>query len=272
MNNINDAIMRKASTTYYYTALFFPKEIRQRVLTLYAFVRTADDFVDSIPQQKKAFLDFEKEWYHYTKTGSSTNRIISNYGALTKKLTFNPEWTRAFLNSMKQDLSIKEYKTIDQTEKYIFGSAEVIGLMMARILGLSKDAEYSAQMQGKAMQYINFLRDIQEDTTLGRTYLPREILNKFNLPNISQITATNNPDAFRAIIRQEIQRYKKWQMEAEKGYGKIPKRFRIPITTAAAMYSWTADQIYKDPFIVFEKKVKPSVPQILYTILLQSVR
>lgn len=271
MNNFEATLMRRASTTYYYTALFFPRSIRKKVMTLYAFVRTADDFVDAMPQQQDAFLTFEKEWYSFIKKGSSTNPIIQNYGVMAKTSDFEGAWTTAFLSSMKQDLIIKKYPTLAQTEQYIYGSAEMIGLMMSRILGLPKNTEHAARMQGKAMQYINFLRDIPEDNALGRTYIPQEILKKHNLQDLSETTARRSPAAFCTLIREEVRRYQKWQEEASKAYPSIPRRFRIPITTAATIYAWTANEIVKNPFIVYEKKVKPGILQILYTILIQSL-
>ncbi|WP_276308956.1 phytoene/squalene synthase family protein [Sphaerochaeta halotolerans] len=115
-------------------------------------------------------------------------------------------------------------------------------------------------MLGRAMQYINFIRDIAEDNGLGRRYLP---LLDTPLEALSEKEAKKNPEAFSAFIRREIERYQGWQKEAAKGYSYIPRRYRIPIMTATDMYCWTASQIAKDPFIVFESQVKPPKFRIL---------
>jgi phytoene synthase len=161
------------------------------------------------------------------------------------------------------DLTKKEYQNIDDAMAYMYGSAEVIGLMMARIMGLSDDASGYARLLGRAMQYINFLRDIREDLSFGRSYLPADEMREVGLASLAQEDARSRPDVFRAFIRKQIARYRDWQAEAEKGYALIPRRCRIPIRTAADMYEWTARRIEADPFIVYRGPVKPSRGQIL---------
>jgi phytoene synthase len=157
---------------------------------------------------------------------------------------------------MEQDLQKTTYQTVQQTEQYMYGSAEVVGLMMARILALPDDAYHYARLLGKAMQYINFIRDIEEDILLGRTYLPQEDLQKFDLDLLSEEEAYKKPDAFCAFIDYQIERYTTWQSEAEEGFSVIPRRYRIPIQTASNMYRWTASEIGKDPFVVIPISLK----------------
>jgi phytoene synthase len=85
---------------------------------------------------------------------------------------------------MQMDIDKREYKTLDDTLEYIYGSAEVIGLFMAQIMGLPEEAHDFAKMQGRAMQFINFIRDIDEDITLGRRYFPTQDLKEFSLANL----------------------------------------------------------------------------------------
>ena len=131
---------------------------------------------------------------------------------------------------------------------------------MGRIMAVPQEAFPYAAMLGRAMQYINFIRDIDEDVHLGRRYLP---LRDSSLTNLTLQTAKSQPEVFSAFIRDEITRYQGWQKEASLGYRHIPRRFRIPIMTAADMYCWTARKIYKDPFMIFQRKVKPPKSRIL---------
>lgn len=271
MNYTFFQIMKNGSKTYFYTTLFFPKNIRKDVFTLYAFVRTADDFVDSLPQKKTDFLKFKNLWQEYLKKGVSVNFIINSYGKLSEKYSFEDNWTKDFLNAMESDLKKVSFKNPDDTEKYMYGSAEVIGLMMAKILKLPDQSLPYAALQGKAMQYLNFIRDISEDNSLGRQYFPESILKRHKLSNLTYENARKNPNEFCIFIREEISRYKNWQMEATKGYVFLPTRYRIPIKTAAMMYNWTSDQIYKNPFIVFEKKVKPSALRIVWNVIKNTI-
>ena len=243
------------STTYYFSSLFFPPDLKEKVFTLYAYVRTADDFVDSVPQQKDAFYAFVTETWSAWERGSSKNSIISEFVALAKEHAFERAWVEAFLSAMESDLSIHTYETFEDLERYMYGSAEVIGLMMARLMKLPKEAEETARLQGKAMQLINFIRDIKEDISLGRMYIPQADLARFG---ITSNAIAKDMRLFTSLVTFELNRYREIQHGAEKGYHFLPYRYRVPIRTASAMYEWTADCIEKDPLIVFEKKVKPS--------------
>lgn len=287
-------IFKKGSTTYYWASKFFPKKAREDIFKLYSFVRVMDNFVDEFPAQPKKLHQAEKlrktllgrhsrldressksmdplTPSYATGHGKSEDDILSmneiqvvqNIVELTKKYDFKEEWLQAFYQSMKWDAEEHIYTTLDDTLAYIYGSAEVIGLMMSKILHLSSKATYAAQMQGRAMQFINFLRDIDEDNRLGRCYFPKEDLEKFKLNDLSQVSVKSKPAEFTNFVQFQLSRYELWQKEAHAGFGYIPKRYRISIATAVDGYNWTAAQIAINPQVVFEKKIKPTKQQLL---------
>jgi phytoene synthase len=257
-------IFKKGSRTYFYSSLFFPPAVKNDVFTLYAFVRTADDLVDSVPQDADGFYSFIKK-YRMSMAGTNSNDpIIDNYIRLAKRRKFDPAWTEAFFYSMEMDLHKSRYNSIEETLEYIYGSAEVIGLFMTRIMNLANESHHAACMLGRAMQYINFIRDINEDIGLGRRYLPT---GGFALSDISESAARENPVEFGRFIREQIVLYRAWQAEAERGFYLLPKRVRIPVRAASQMYKWTSSVIAGDPMIVFRKKVKPSVWRVVASVL-----
>ncbi|HEY6736389.1 MAG TPA: phytoene/squalene synthase family protein [Candidatus Saccharimonadia bacterium] len=268
MPNLERDIFRRGSTTYYFSSQFFPKAVRADVFRLYSFVRVADNYVDDVPHQPERLLALEQAWLanHDRLTfdtapadnDSVDQRIIKNIVDVARLYDFEPAWVNSFFDAMKADINPRPFQTITDTLGYIYGSAEVIGLMMARIMGLPDEALPMAALQGRAMQFINFIRDIAEDNALGRQYLPSEDLARYGLPDLSQNTALAQPRAFGELLRFELERYATWQREAAKGYRYIPKRYRVPLRTAVDMYDWTARQIARDPLIVFDRKVKPS--------------
>jgi len=132
---------------------------------------------------------------------------------------------------------------------------------MCKILNIPEEAYPYACMMGRNMQYINFIRDLDEDQDLGRRYIP---LNGFNLPNLEKDTALSHAEEFKKFILGQTDLYMGWQKEAEKGYAMIPKRYLVAIKTASDMYNWTAREIRKDPLVVFRKKVKPSKIRIFW--------
>lgn len=266
-------IFKNGSTTYYFSSKFFPRKVREDVADLYSFVRTADDYVDNKPAQTEKLLKLEKYYlesikvksfdFRVKKNDSVDQRVVKNIIRVSRKYDLKNAWVESFIASMKQDISPKTYETLSDSLDYIYGSADVIGLMMAKIMGLPDEALKYAQMQGRAMQWINFVRDIKEDNGLGRCYFPATDLKKFGLAGLNEKIAVKNPDQFKKFMQFQIKRYYEWQTDANKGFEYIPRRLRIPLQTAVDMYAWTAEQIEKDPFIVFEKKVKPRKRDIL---------
>ncbi len=252
---------RRGSKTYFNSSLFFPKAVRRNVFKLYGFVRTADNFVDCVPQDPRGFYDFCDRYRSSLSSGRpSGNVIVDSFLEVAREKSFDPAWTDAFLKSMEMDLTKKTYATLDEMLEYVYGSAEVIGLFMARIMDLPEEAFGPAKMLGRAMQTINFIRDIAEDLRLGRTYLP---LSGSGLDSLEEKETRGHPEIFRQFVLKHIGLYRGWQAEAARGFAFIPRRMRIPVRTASDMYFWTSEQIRRDPFVVYRRQVKPPRPLIL---------
>lgn len=260
MNAVHRETFKKGSKTYFNSSLFFPEAIRRDVFTLYGFVRVADDFVDRVPQDTEGFYRFRERYRRALSGDQSGDLIIDSFVEMTHRQQFPGEWVDAFLDAMEADLSKKEYHTVAESLEYIYGSAEVIGLFMARIMDLDEQSYHAARMLGRAMQYINFIRDIAEDLSLGRRYLA---LEGTPLTALDEETARRDTQAFEHFLYRHLDLYRGWQAEAEQGYRFIPRRYRVAIKTAADMYNWTASRIEKNPLIVFQRQVKPAKGRIL---------
>lgn len=258
-------IFRKGSTTYSTASLFFPPALRDEVGILYSFVRVADDYVDATPQDGEGFRAFRLRWDLAAAGKESGDPIVDRYAALAARRGFEPAWTEAFLDAMEADLSVREYEGLEAVLRYIHGSAEVIGLFMSRLMGLPREAEGAAARLGRSMQYVNFIRDFDEDRRLGRRYLPLEGAD----PRVSDpVWSRAHPEEFAAFLRPHIARFEAWAAEGEAGYRFIPWRYRVPIATAQDMYRWTARRIEREPLLVFERKVKPRKARIVLQALL----
>lgn len=264
-------LFKQGSRTYFYSSLFFPKYLRNNVFVLYAFVRKADDFVDDIPQDREGFLHFRNEYEYASRRGHSEDIVVELFIRLMKDTGIKKQWVQAFLDSMAMDMDKHVYHTLEETEQYIYGSAEVVGLMMCRLMRLKEQSYYFARHLGKAMQYINFIRDINEDLELGRYYLPGDRMEHYGLKSLDEDYVRKHKQAYKSFIREQLSVYRKWQSIAQRGYAYIPRIFLIPIKTAADMYIWTAKQIEKNPMIVYRKKVKPSIFYIAMRTFLNTV-
>lgn len=263
MDNRFTKIFRKGSRTYFYSSVFFPPGVKEDVFKLYSFVRIADDFVDTVPQRADEFHAFKDRYQRALEGETTEDVVIDSFVELAERRDFDPDWVDAFLASMEADLHTRVYPTIDRLRTYLYGSAEVIGLMMAKILGLPARSYESAMHLGRAMQYVNFIRDIVEDLHLGRTYFPLNELRENDLESLEYGHVSANPSGFSDFLHTQLRRYMGWQTESEKGFVFIPKRYLIPIRTASEMYKWTARVIWGNPFIVYAVKVKPSISRIV---------
>ena len=275
---VQTRVFKAGSTTYFNSSLFFPPAMRADVFALYGFVRVADDLVDAIPQDAVGFARFVARYRAALAGTPAEDPIIDDFVALAHRLDFDPAWTDAFLASMEADLTKRIYRTEEEALEYIYGSAEVIGLFMAKIMRLPEESHHAARMLGRAMQFINFIRDVAEDTGLGRRYLPLERGGAPLLEGVSENWlpdlgwAQAKPAKWKAYVQAHLARYAAWQAEAEAGYHFMPRRARLAVRTAGDMYNWTARQIEKDPFIVFARKVKPKKVRIVLQALWNGLR
>jgi 15-cis-phytoene synthase len=273
MSAVEDTIFRGGSTTYYWGAKFFPRHVRGDVLRLYSFLRVADDYVDHVPPQSRPFHMLRTAWDHakddaHFETDPAPDdtvdeRVIKNIVGLTRTYAFDDAWIEAFWDAMQADLDSRAYKTLADSLGYVYGSAEVVGLMMAKLMGLSPEAYETAKMQGRAMQWINFIRDLKEDLERSRCYFPHEDLQRCGLGTLDEAVARAHPAAFKRFMRLELDRYHEWQAAADRGMHFMPGMLQTGLKTAVDMYNWTAAQIAKDPFVVFDRQVRPTKSQVL---------
>lgn len=279
--SVSYEIFKNGSTTFFTATLFFPAVQKKAVFDLYAFVRVFDDFVDCVPPQKTEFFNLKAEYQAVLNGQSPQNptspvsekhtEVIRNFVQLQKDFNFDQKWIESFFESMEADLIKTSYATMQETEHYIYGSAEVIGLMMAKIMKLDSASFPAAQALGKAFQYMNMIRDVADDLRLGRTYLPIEEYEKYGLSEISKMEATSKPEQFDKFIQAQTKFYKQWREQAVSGFHFIPGRYLKPIKIALNLFDNTIEEISKNPLVVFERKVKPSKAQIAKTLIKQSL-
>ncbi|GAF03188.1 phytoene/squalene synthase family protein [Saccharicrinis fermentans] len=192
--------------------------IRQAIYSIYGFVRFADEIVDSFHQYKKVELldDFENDLYKSLSDGISLNPILNSFQHTVKKYDIQEDLIRAFLKSMRADLYKKSYNE-QELKQYIYGSADVVGLMCLKVFvdgdqRMYNDLKYSASKLGSAFQKVNFLRDVKDDTEeLHRSYFPQlrySVLEE---------------DSKHAILTDIYQDYK----IALEGIKKLPKKARL---------------------------------------------
>lgn len=176
---LSEKIMRNYSTSFSIGTFFLGKDIRPHIYAIYGFVRLADEIVDTFHKHDKKQLleDFIKDTYLAIERKISTNPILHSFQLTVNKFNIDRSLIDAFFRSMSFDLERSKYDS-DSFKKYVYGSAEVVGLMCLKIFVNGDDNKYQqlvpyAKALGSAFQKVNFLRDLRHDYfELGRAYFP----------------------------------------------------------------------------------------------------
>ncbi|MEQ1553998.1 MAG: phytoene/squalene synthase family protein [Ferruginibacter sp.] len=197
----------KYSTSFSSSIKLLDKDLHTPIFNIYGFVRFADEIVDTFHDYNKEELltNFKKETYDAIKRGISLNPILHSFQITVNKYEIDHHLIEAFFNSMEMDLQECKYDKAGY-DAYIYGSAEVVGLMCLYVFCNGNKEEYeklkpSAQSLGAAFQKVNFLRDVKADyELLSRTYFPGVDFNNFTLKAKKQIEADIANDFAKAYV------------------------------------------------------------------------
>ncbi|QDO92797.1 phytoene/squalene synthase family protein [Formosa sediminum] len=184
-------ITKEYSTSFSWGIQLFAPSIRPHIYAIYGFVRYADEIVDSFEayNQEALFYEFVADYHKALERKISLNPIINAFQEVVRNYNLQT-YVEDFLKRMECDLKVTEYDTDEAYKNYIYGSADVVGLMCLRVFVNNDEAQFnalknSAKYLGSAFQKVNFLRDIKDDTeVLGRSYFPN--VNKNGLTNMAK--------------------------------------------------------------------------------------
>lgn len=209
-------VTKAYSTSFSSAVKMLAPTIRQDIYNIYGFVRFADEIVDSFHDYNKEILfnKFEKELEDAIHDKISLNPILNSFQHTVNKYNISQDLIGAFMKSMKLDLVKQEYKTTEEYHEYIYGSADVVGLMCLMVFVNGDEKKYeelkdSAMKLGSAFQKVNFLRDLKADFEgLNRTYFPNTDLNKLTETSKKEIIDDIEADfkmAYEGILRLPIE-------------------------------------------------------------------
>lgn len=187
------------STSFSMGTMLIDKKIRKHIYSIYGFVRYADEIVDTFHgfDKEKLLKQFRNDTFSAIEDGISLNPILNSYQKTVNEFEIGIDLIEAFLHSMEMDLEQKKHD-LDSYKEYIYGSAEVVGLMCLRVFVEGNAVKYdelkdAALALGSAFQKVNFLRDLKHDSfSLGRTYFPEIKSNSFD-------------DSTKRLIEEDIQ-------------------------------------------------------------------
>lgn len=228
-NDCSKLVIKRYSTSFYFSSSLLSKTIRQDIFNIYSFVRLADEIVDTFHEYPKQELleDFEKELWRSVDNKISLNPILNSFQYTVNKYSIPKDLINSFLDSMKMDLEKKEYNSVEEYRKYIYGSADVVGLMCLKVFVKGSESSFAelspfAISLGSAFQKVNFLRDLKDDSNvLNRVYFPNVDMNNFNEKSKKEIILEIEKDFANSV----------------KGIVKLPKNSKFAVYIAYRYYN-----------------------------------
>ena len=232
-------VTQSYSTSFSLATKMLNPSIRQDIYNIYGFVRFADEIVDSFHDYPKEelFNRFEADLAHAIEDKISLNPILNSFQKTFHQYNIDRLLVDAFMRSMRWDLHKSTYLTDEDYKAYIYGSADVVGLMCLKIFVNGNEEEYqrlksSAMSLGSAFQKVNFLRDLKDDFEgLSRSYFPEVNLRNFTEEDKMKIVAEIEEDFAKGL----------------EGIFQLPNTARFGVYTAYKYYSRLLHKLRKTP-------------------------
>ncbi|MBV7268663.1 phytoene/squalene synthase family protein [Winogradskyella luteola] len=233
------AVTNAYSTSFSMATKMLSDSIRQDIYNIYGFVRFADEIVDTFHEfdKEKLFKDFEASLEAALADKISLNPILNSFQETYHKYNIDKHLVDAFMNSMRLDLHKTDYLTEQEYKDYIYGSADVVGLMCLKVFVKGDNEKYnnlkdSAMSLGSAFQKVNFLRDLKADfEDLSRTYFPNTDLNHLDEASKQAIITDIEEDFAKGL----------------KGIKRLPLEARFGVFMAYRYYNKLLQKLKKTP-------------------------
>ncbi len=254
--------------TYYLATRLLPRDRRPAVHALYGFARHADEIVDDLgdgrsPAQRADQLDALSADLELAlaTAAPAAHPVLTALADTARRYEIDHRHFTDFMASMRMDIDVTGYATLDDLGVYMHGSAAVIGLQMLPILGTTvprAEAEVSAAALGVAFQLTNFLRDVGEDLDRGRVYLPAQELDAFGVDRelLRWCRRTRRPDQrVRRALANLVAHNRAVYRRAAPGIAMLEPVSRACVACAVTLYSGILDEIEAADYHVLHRRV-----------------
>lgn len=253
--------------TYYLATTLLPPERRPWVWALYGFARAADELVDAFPRpDPSVLLQWSGRVRTALETGEGHDEVTRALVTTCHRWQIPHDTVHAFLDSMAMDLEVTGYPTYADLQRYMYGSAEVVGLWMLPLLsdGTGAGADGRAALQqparrlGEAFQLTNFVRDVGEDLDRGRVYLPAEDLATHGVTRGDLLAVRRGgrlDHRVRALLAFEVERCRALYREAAPGVQRLDPVARPAIEAAFTLYRDILGAVEAQDYPVLTRRV-----------------
>ncbi|WP_448623898.1 phytoene/squalene synthase family protein [Geodermatophilus sp. URMC 64] len=261
-------IAARHGKSYHLATRLLSPDRRPAVHALYAAARTADDLVD-VPGADPAgdLADWSRAVLTELEEGWSDDPVRLALVHTYRRYGIPVEHLVDFLAAMTSDLTVAGYADLPALDRYMWGSAAVIGLMVLPVLGTApgvsrEEAAPYAIALGEAFQLTNFCRDVAEDADRGRVYLPEDLMAAHGVTR-EQLAARRHDDRFEALMREMVAIVRRRYDDAAPGTPLLARESRDCVRAATALYGGILTEIEKAGYRVLDRRVRVSKPRRL---------
>ncbi|SFO28110.1 phytoene synthase [Geodermatophilus obscurus] len=262
------AVNAEHGKSYHLATRLLTADRRPAVHALYAAARTADDLVDHPGADPEGDLaDWSRALLAELEAGWSDDPVRLATVNTYRRYAIPVEHLVDFLAAMTSDLTVTGYADMAAVDRYMWGSASVIGLQVLPVLGTApgvtrEEAAPHAIALGEAFQLTNFLRDVAEDADRGRVYLPADVMAAHGVTR-EQIAAKRYDARFRALMQEMVAIVRRRYDDAAPGTPMLAAESRDCVRAATALYGGILTEIERADFRVLDRRVTVSKPRRL---------
>ncbi len=262
-------IARSAAKNFYYGFLVLPSHKRDALSAVYAFMRRADDISDdtsvSVELRRQKLAGLLEAMHRVVEGNKTDDPVLLALADSQKRYNIPSELLEKLVRGTAMDLAQgdapQQYDTFDQLYDYCYHVASVVGLICIRIFGYrDPKAEKLAERTGIAFQLTNIIRDVKEDSQLGRVYIPREDLNRFGV-DPRALTNGSAPAALRPVLAFETERAREFYRSADELLPLVDEDSQPALWTLVEIYRRLLERIALRDYDVFSQRVHLSTAE-----------
>ncbi len=245
-------ITRREAKNFYIAFLTLPREQRLGIYALYAFFRRADDIADgpgALGEKEEALARLRRG---ISAPGDDPVLVALDWARW--RFSIPEELLEAVLRGVEMDLERTRYATFGDLEEYCWHVAAAVGLAVLRVLGAPPEADAPGERFGIGMQLVNIVRDVKEDLSRGRVYIPQEELARFGVTEEALIEGRITP-GIRSLLSSLAERAEGYLREVNRLLPLVPPRGRPCIGILARVYGRLLRRIGERGFDVFRERV-----------------
>ena len=247
----------RSGSSFYYRFLFLPPPRRRAITALYAFCREVDDVVDEVrePDVARVKLAWWRREVQAVFDATPQHPVARALVPVVREFDVRADQLQTVIDGMAMDIEQSRYLDFPALETYCHRVAGIVGVMSSQIFGATQEATRSfARDLGIAFQLTNIIRDVGEDATRGRIYLPQDELARFDV-TATQVLKREFSDRFAALMAFQVNRAREWY---DRAFGELPavdRKSQRAGLVMAAIYRALLNEIERDGYRVLDRRI-----------------